>query len=78
MSNFVLGKILDPCTIVNGRMSCLEALVLNNLLCCDTNTLPLYLPCSTSIAHFETVFTSRGDVHKQRSLKCTPASEVLC
>lgn len=70
--------IVAPYTTVNGRMSCLEASVLNNLLCCDTNTLPLYLHCSTSIAHFETALTSRGDVHTQRSLKCTPASEVLC
>lgn len=55
-----------------------EASVLNSLFCSDTNTLPQYLPCSTSIAHFETALTSRGDVRTQRSLKCTPASEVLC
>jgi len=67
-----------PYATVNSTVSHLEASVLNNLLCCDTNTLPLYLPCSTSIAHFETELTSRGDVRAQRSLKCTPASEVLC
>lgn len=58
--------------------SYLEASVLNHLLCCDTSTLPLYLSCFTSIAHFGTVLTSRGDVRTHRSLKCTPASEVLC
>lgn len=52
--------------------------VLTSLFCSDAHTLPLYLHCSTSIARFEAALASRGVVCTQRSLKCSPASEVLC
>lgn len=79
-NKIVTGIIVVPSTTVSRSKQrfLFEASVLNNVFCSDTNTLPLYLPRFTSIADFETVLTSRGDVCTQRSLKCTPASEVLC
>lgn len=60
-----------------------EAFVLNNLFCSDTNMLPQYLPRF----HFNSAFlfwsgaSHPGEMcartHRE-SLKCTPASEVLC
>lgn len=52
--------------------------VLSSLFCSHPNTLPLYLHRSTSIARFEAALASRGAMCTQRSLKCSPASEVLC
>lgn len=63
---------------INGASIVESVLVLPSLFCSDTNTLLLYLHRSAPIARFEAALASRGVVCTQRSLKCSPASEVLC
>lgn len=83
-------KVLQPATFcvvclgvafdyeINAASLVASVHVLTRLFCGGTNTLPLYLHRSASIAGFEAALTSRGVVCTQRSLKCSPVFEVLC